>query len=175
MRGWSVVAPQTKVFEAEIGVTQSAPASSITFEVPQTGRHLRIVYQVRGTDAAVQEVIMRFNGDTGNNYDVAILSGTGSAVSSTATNRSSIRIGAAPATGATAGYAAGGFAWVPNYTGTVFHKAVPSECARVDSPIIDVVQGLWHPSTPVPIRSITLALAAGNFAAGSMFGVYVEL
>jgi hypothetical protein len=63
-------------------VVGASSVSSITFSsIPSTYKHLQVRYMVKGarTNNPLEELNLRFNGDTGNNYAQHAIAGDGSA------------------------------------------------------------------------------------------------
>lgn len=149
----------------------STAQATISFSGITTGyKDLWLLVQARGdstnTNVALQ---MRFNTDTGANYDYQQVQFASTAVNvSAAAATSLIRLGAVSAGGAPTGSAGSYFAHIPNYASTVFHKqATPHGFARFDtaSYLVESNGGNWRNAAGV--SQIDLTLSAGNFASGS--------
>lgn len=155
-------------------------AASITFSsIPGTYRHLRLVYQLRSdrAGASTDVLLMRFNGDTGANYDwIEQLGNNVTGSVSNGIGASSIRT--ANITGATAssGFAAGGTIDIPNYAGTDFSTNVEQAGGmKATNAAADIFtdrhSGFWR--SAAAITSVTLLPSAGpNFIAGSTVTLY---
>lgn len=162
-----------------------APAASVSFStLPSTGyRTARIVWQARGTNASEDVAVnVQFNADTGNNYDCETYQFAGTTTAgigiSEVGNTSSMRLGTCAAGTATANYASSGQITIPNFAGTTFVKScfatVAHEISTTTGKIrFEVDQGLWH-ATPAAVSSILVFPAAGNFATGSLFTLYLD-
>ena len=101
-----------------IELTQSA--ASVTFDnIPQTGyTDLKIVISGRSNRPTEirDELLVRFNGDTGNNYNYKTLLGNGSSASSlNGSSASAIFRNDMPASGATANTFSNQEIYIPNY------------------------------------------------------------
>lgn len=148
-------------------------ASSFDFvAIPQTYKHLQLVWQARGTTvAATTACTLLFNGDTGANYDYEVIFGnvnTPTAALSTAdTNLDGFLI---PAASATAGSAGAGDASIPYYAGTTFWKQILLREVAVKEGLAIFRGGNWR--STAAINRITVTVAAGNFAAGSRMTLY---
>lgn len=89
------------VFPTKIGeVLLAAPAASIDFSsIPQTFRHLELIFELGCDQVAVQQIQLQVNGDTGANYVTAVLAGqNATVVAASAFTVSSIHIGNAGGT-----------------------------------------------------------------------------
>jgi hypothetical protein len=149
----------------------SGGASSISFSsIPSTYQHLQIRFISKLS--AGDDVIMRFNGDTANNYFNHILYGNGSSA-----------ISSVPFGGAYSGVAlyytgssssiAGGVVDVLDYTSTAKNKTVRFLGGYDDngSGNIDLASGLWS-ATPAAVTSITIKPVSNNFSQYSSFALY---
>lgn len=157
-----------------------ASASSIDIPssvIPQTFRSLEIRMKARSDVAAVSTSLrLRFNSDTGNNYDFELLAATGTTVSATQTNptpQSSINCGAVPGGNALAnqfsthridiiGYADAQNKVVQAFT--AFKHNTTTGTLEVDQ-----VSGFWRSNNA--IVSMTVLPLAGNFVAGTFLEV----
>jgi hypothetical protein len=155
--------------------------ASVTFaSIPQTFRTLRLFLQLRSDQAVEAEsVILRFNADSGNNYDWIqhyYNTGTGSAGSVTRAT-SSIALGLCEAANSRAsnfspinllvsGYATAGEKWVSNSLSAVFGDV----SADADMYTIQIF-GRWR--STAAITSVTILPATGpNFVSGSILQLY---
>jgi len=161
----------TNSYESIATTTVSSPVSSITFSsIPSTYQHLQIRFISKLS--AGDDVIMRFNGDTGNNYWNHILYGNGSSA-----------IAGVPFSGAYSGIAlyytgstasvAGGVIDVLDYTSTNKNKTVRFLGGYDDngSGNIDFASGSWS-ATPAAINSIVLKPVSANFAQYTQIALY---
>lgn len=164
----------TRLIERQV---LTAATASVSFTVPAAFNDLRLIAHARGdTAAASTNGLLRFNGDSGNNYAYqrhqAIAAADSAAGSVT---QSHIRLPIIAAASAAAGRAGMWVVDIPNYRGTSFHKfARVAGDAMIGATTADLslenVDGVWLSTSA--ITSITLTLAAGNFAAGSTFALY---
>ncbi len=161
-------------------VINSAAASLVVSSIPSTYTHLHIYFNGRGDAAGqvVREVYIRFNGDSGSNYDWedahAYSSGTGFVQSVGATSGF---FGNMPGASATANRSGSCRGLVPNYKGTTFDKQGSGTFGNtVGTGAFNVGSGDfsfgWRPSTPAAITSVTLIPQSGNFVANSGLWVY---
>ncbi len=155
-----------------------ADAGSVTFSaIPGTYEHLMILWTARGTDAGNPDVYLRFNGDTGANYDRELLSAVGaSAAAAPSVAQTAIQtIGTMPGSAATAGRAAGGAIRIPSYARTTFWKTAVGDFSDIratggGNELAGMTGGIWR--STAAITSVTLLPSAGNFLAGRVFSLY---
>lgn len=161
-------------------VVLSAAASSVELnDIPGGYRHLLIVAQVRSDRAAAAATMaMRFNGDTGNNYDwlsMNAVPGAAPTVTGNA-NDNNIELPDIPGSTATANYASGVVVEIPNYAGTTFYKTVQSRNNLLTSRVVGnlhVYQGAGWWGNTAAITDIEFSCTLGdNFVAGSTFTLY---
>lgn len=154
--------------------------------VPQTSAHLLIGVQARLTEttALADDITLNFNSDVGADYSYVNLDATnisGSFVGPVATTAFGVsgiplfRVNASQ--GGAPDNAGGGFAWVPNYTSSVFNASVyaMSGAGNGTSSMVDarLRWGFWNPSALAALTSISLTAPAGSFfLAGSQFSLY---
>jgi len=151
-------------------VNVNSAVSSITFNnIPQTYSHLQIRAYHQTTSSA--ESYGQFNGDTGANYKIHYMygsgaggyaSGAGSAVNNFSFNYSG-------GTGSVFGVS---ITEILDYTSATKYKVTRSigGCDTNGAGLAIVYSGLWMNQNP--ITSIKLFQASGNFAAYSSFGLY---
>jgi hypothetical protein len=165
----------------------NSTTSVITWSgIPATYEHLLVSVQARLTEttALTDDITLQFNGDTGAHYsylDVSATNTSGTLVgpsAATAYAVSAIRaFRAAASQGGAPANAGGGFAWIPNYAGAAFNKAVyaVSGAGNATSAMVDgrVRFGFWNPASQAAVTSLTLTAPAGsNFLTGSNFALY---
>lgn len=150
---------------------------TITFSSLGAFTHLRIVWNGRGTEVATSSTItLRFNADTGANYDLERVQGSATTASAAEVIAgTSINVGTITAASGAANQAASGEIVIYDYRGTTFQKNITSMvvCKRADSTANILQQsfgGAWR--NTAAITSITLLLSAGNYVAGSKFTLY---
>jgi hypothetical protein len=143
--------------------------------IPQTFTDLVLMVSGRSTRATEirDELHIRFSGDTGSNYSVRTLIGTGSSVIS-GTGFFSDRLSRMDmtASGATSNTFGNMTIYIPNYTSSV------AKSVSVDNVIENnatesyqsIIAGLWNNSGA--ITSIYLEPEVSDFASGSIFSLY---
>lgn len=158
--------------------TLGADAASFDITgIVATYAHLRIVAQLRGTEAtASSNAAIRFNNDSSAIYDWERLFGNGAAAGAgeglAATGG---QIGFIPGSTVGAGIAATLEIVIPNYAGTTFNKGYTSTCNhKVGVASGNVYTGVWGGQwrSTAAINRITLVPQANNFLAGSRVTVY---
>lgn len=165
------------IFEATLGAdtaTWDTGASSI----PNTYRNLVIVLEARSSSATsgITSVKIRFNNDSGSNYDSQYLA----AVAATPASGESLAdtgmyIGDAPLGNSPAGYYSSHHVEVPHYANTLYHKAANSSNAvwsgtSTGNGRTALACGSWR--STAAISRLQVYLATGNVAAGSRLLVY---
>jgi hypothetical protein len=149
----------------------SGGLASIDFAgIPNTYKHLQVRY-INTTSTVNQNLIFRFNGDTGSNYAWHRLLGDGS---------SAIADGVSATTGMSIGRSGGnttsfaaGVVDILDYTSTSKNKTVRTLYGtdQNGSGLIFLGSGLWF-KTPEAVNTFTMISAAGNFAQHSQFALY---
>lgn len=151
-------------------ITLAANATDVTFSsLPATYGDLVLVASARSTTAGSGEdsLDIRFNSDTGSNYNMVRMYGTGSsAISATNTSVTSMPIGRI-------GYASYNFApniiQIMDYSATDKHKTVLGR-ANVAEAVVYATAGRWASTNA--ITSIAISLGSGNIVSGSTFALY---
>ena len=154
--------PAGSTYTPLASTTLGSAVASYTFSsIPSTYTDLIVV--INPNTASVDNMNIRFNGDTGTNYSNTFLFGDGStALSTRGTNRTTI-----------AGTASGGWEivrWnVMNYSNTTTYKTVLN---RMDDASVYVATnvGLWR--STAAINSITIVAGTGNLPVGLMATLY---
>lgn len=120
----------------------SSPTTITFSSIPSTHSHLMIVAYVRGDTAATNtEFVLRYNGDTGSNYDSdRVYSNGGTRTHSMFLALSSQGVGIMPAGTATAGLFATIAVILPNYASTTAQKTMVH---RFASKINTSANGMW--------------------------------
>jgi hypothetical protein len=154
----------------------AAGASSVTFtSIPQTYTDLKVVASARSARSGQlrDELWIRFNGDTGNNYTTRALNGSGTAAGSTTnTSVSAIYRGDMPAATATANTFGNQEIYIPNYTSSN-QKSVSVDDAMENNATeswLYMRAGLWTGTNA--ITSITLLPEVSTFVQYSTFYLY---
>jgi hypothetical protein len=156
--------------------TLSATTASVTFSnIPQNYTDLKVVVCARSNRPTEirDELIVRFNNDSGNNYNYRTLRGTGSAAESqSGTSVSGILRDDMPASGATANTFSNQEIYIPNYIGSTT-KSVSIDSTmenNASSSFMHITSGLW--SNTAAITSVTLIPETSTFTANSTFTLY---
>jgi hypothetical protein len=163
----------------------SGGVATITFAgIPNTYKHLQIraIGQSSRATFGFDDVILRFNGDTGTNYARHYLGGDGSSAYAGAANTPSTYIYTDSIIGSSTAGASffGGFVMdIFDYTSTLKNKTVRT-LGGIDlngtvggqGGRITLNSGLWF-ATPSAINSLILSTASGtNFSQHSQFTLY---
>ncbi len=158
----------------------SASTTSVTFSgIPQIFRHLMLVCQARSDAAAeVDNILIRFNSDSGANYDFEQLFGNAATPTSTASRATaSLPFAIIEAANSRASNFAPAIGYVFGYTLSDREKWFLSNSATFGNVSADadmfVVQrsGRWR--NPTAISSVSLLPGTGpNFVSGSRFQLY---
>jgi hypothetical protein len=180
----SLIGPQGEQGPAGTGIGSvlydstlaAAGAISIT-SISQSYAHLVLVAQLRGDAVAANRTIsVRFNNDTGANYDAQYVAGNNSTATAAASvGATSGAIGAIPAGSATAGYAGALVLEIPNYSGTTFYKTAAYRTTKDENGaaanMVTYSGTVFWRSTNA-ITRIDLGILTGNFDAGSRVTLY---
>lgn len=153
--------------------------ASISFgSIPSTYRHLLIVLYGRLTESVGdQYVYLRFNSDSGSNYDFQHGVFVGS-TTSIAANYAQTRIRVGDWTGATsssANMAGGGLILIPMYAGSTFEKTLHAFGGMVSSTSganATVAGWTGHWRNAAAVTQIDFTPNANNFKTGSIFSLY---
>ena len=171
----SAVSGSTVLIEEYIG---NGTTGTHTFSsIPGTYRALKLVWQARSSVSALTEALsLRFNADTGSNYDRQVLQAGATSVQGTETFAAS-SAGIGPITGATAptNQTGSGRIEIPNYAGTTFFKrgtGVASVCFGTATGSMQVQENGIQWRSTAAISSLTAFLASGNFVTGSKLQLY---
>jgi len=143
--------------------TLGSAQSSVTFS--SLGSYTDIVIVVAGYQSIDDNVLMRFNSDTGSNYSSTTIYGSGSAASSfRSTSATGMQLGGLfTSDGGNATY------HVMNYANSTTYKTVLARANAAASGTQARV-GLWR--STAAITSITMLTGSGNFQTGSTFTLY---
>ena len=158
--------------------TLGSDQASVTFSsIAATYEHLMLFWTARGTDAGNPDLNMRFNGDTGANYDREAVAGVGASPASAPSvgQTSIVSIGSLPGSGAAAGRVASGMIVVPAYRRTTFDKTGfglldDIRATGGGNEVVQFTGGIWLNTAAV--TSLTLLASTGNLLTGSMFSLY---
>lgn len=152
-------------------------SASETISLPSSGyRDIKIIVRGRGdTAATTTQLRIRFNGDTGSNYDSMYIAGLNGAVSSSTANGTSINGGDFPAATASANFLATCELIVYDYIGTTFYKGgVGLANARwgTTTATADLLELGYTWRSTSAISSVTVFPSAGNFISGTIISIY---
>ena len=164
----------TKIAE----VVLAGAAATINFSaIPATYRHLLIEAYVRGDTAAGNTGVgLRFNADSGANYDEQLVQGAQTAATGIENiAATSLFLGFMPANTATANTFAPFRIDVPHYANAANNKAaiwnqVMKQGTTTGNFIAISGGGFWRSN--VAITQVTLTPVAGNFVSGSLCVLY---
>ncbi|HWC37828.1 MAG TPA: hypothetical protein VG476_04825, partial [Acidimicrobiales bacterium] len=165
---WGTVA--TKIDDqSPSGVSSiTIPASGT---IPSGFRTLRIDWVVRTTSGNNNDsVLMQFNGDTGAHYNFQLRDSVGTTISTAATSSATSVLAGTAAGGALGSiYANVGYIELLQVAGSTWAKKGWCWCMRNDISAFGIRESGWEwaPPTQAAISTITLAVAAGNYASGS--------
>ena len=159
---------------AKVTVTETTSAVTLSVNpiviaaLSFTPRHL--VVRVNATnDTSVDDLLLRFNGDTGSNYNRQYLFGNSSTkAAGRDTNSTFINTGAYP--GGTDNVFGGGEILIPDALSTRSHKSTISLTGAAESYVMSIT-GRW--ASTAAITSVTLIANNQTFAAGSTFELCV--
>lgn len=152
----------------------TSPASSVTISgidtliaaLPFTARHFVLRWNVRAT-SGTPNVFARLNGDTGSNYNVQTVQGSGSTPFAFRGTETSFNYSQASSV---ANVFSSGEAIFTDAFSTRSHKSDLSFAGRVEN-LVRVHAGRWADTSV--ITSVTLFIASSTMAAGSVFEVAV--
>lgn len=179
----AVVIPPNS-YESIQTVTLTGNQSTVTFSsIPSTYKHLQVraIGRTTRTNYSVEQVYMRFNSDTGNNYSTHVLGGDGgSAYAYTGSFPNSWVYTGQIATDIAGTNAFGGFVTdILDYTNTNKYKTTRAVSAVEPNAsysgtvygAVNLASGLWMSTSA--ITSITFSTeVSGNFKQYSQFALY---
>lgn len=167
-KGWG------SIFDSTLG--GSAATIDIT-SIVATYAHLLVVVYARGDTALVNtNIVVRFNGDAGANYDYQQLQGSAATVASGEIFAATVAIaGVMPANGASANLFNSGLIFIPHYAGSSNNKVALSLSSSkggtsTTNMAVNLAAGFWRSSAA--INRVTLIPNAGNFVAGTRATIY---
>lgn len=155
-----------------------APAASVDLtSIPATYTHLLLVCLGRSDQAAANiNSSVRFNNDSGANYEVEISTAFGTSVAGiSAVAQTGISMFSVPGTTGVATSPGTTYLDIPDYAATTFHKVVlgrhgSKKGTTAADRVTQFLEGMWL--STAAIDRITLTPSAGNFVAGSSFQLY---
>lgn len=167
---WAAPSGRTLIASNVLG----AATGSVTFSsIPGTYADLLLLCLVRGTNASTTvNIRLRFNGDTGSNYDYSDENRTGSAQGVAA---AFLQVGSAPGSTAPATTAAAFEIPIPRYADTTWHKTTRCNSfvkfgTAGGNLLMQAAGGIWR--STAAITSVTVLPSAGNWDIGSAFYLY---
>lgn len=163
-----------------VKIEESTPSATgtLTFSSLGTFTHLEIRWSARSTKAASveEDMVIRFNADTGGNYDSLLLYNptATTAAASEVLAGTSARVGTLPAASADASRGGGGIIRIHDYRGTTFFKTAEGNFSYFQGAALYSSTRPFgvHWRSASAITSITILLASGNYVAGSKFTLY---
>lgn len=165
-----------KTYEPISTQTLGTATAAVTFSsIPQTYTDLICVMEGRGSRADFDdEVKIQLNSDTASNYSTTLLSGSGSAASSSRASNSAFIIGRITSASATAGVRSNMILNIMNYANTTTYKTVLERLNEPPSGGADYGvtfnAGLWR--NTAAITTLSLTTSNGNFNSGCNFTLY---
>jgi hypothetical protein len=160
----------TATYDAIATTTVSGTStSSVTFSSISASFTDLVLISIGGANSTAFDAWIRFNSDTGSNYSLTALSGTGSAASSSReSNATFIRIDKQAAW--RSGNRTMNIVHIMNYSNTTTNKTILSR-ANAPADATDAIVGLWRNTSA--INSITVSNdATAAFADGTTFTLY---
>ena len=157
-----------------------ADTATITFSsIPGTYTNLLLTFYARADTVASEESVkMQFNSDTGANYHVQLLAGSGGTASAAEQlNQSYIRLGKAPAASATANYFGASVSMIYSYANTSFFKPVTTHLISVYAATTGTMDselevGHWRNTGAMTQIDITPVTATKKFKTGTTATLY---
>jgi hypothetical protein len=156
----------------------AAGASSVTFSgIPQTGyTDLVIKMSTRNADNvnSFAHVNIRFNGDTGSNYQNRSIRGDGGSAISTNSTNTFIIASYSNGNAATANSFGSGEVYVPNYTSSN-QKSVSIEGVNetnASTAYMNITAGLWTGTSAITSINLSDQITGNNFVQYSTFYLY---
>jgi hypothetical protein len=154
--------------------TLSSASTTVTFSsIPSTYTDLILVSSVGSSDSA-QVYSCRLNGDTGTNYSLTLLVGTGGgAASQRETSISKMNIGKGIGVN-TPNASAVIISNFQNYSNTTTNKTVLSRVSEALGayPGVSATVGLWRNTAAITSIELSLNNGIATFNAGSTFSLY---
>ena len=150
-------------------ITLGSAAATVTFSsISSSYRDLVLVVNCQSAVAG-NNVLMRFNGDSGSNYVWVGTRGNGSATFSTTANATQQIYGFFTGNMSTSSPDLFFIANIMDYSATDKHKTVLVRGNKADT-AVELQGGRW--ANTAAINNIVVRGDAGNFAAGSNFALY---
>lgn len=144
--------------------TLGSAAASVTFS-SITGTYTDLILVVNGGAAGVTDLGIRFNSDTGSNYSITYIRGTGTtATSGRSSNATVMRVG-----NIYTAFDTTAIIHIMNYSNTTTNKTVLTRIGQASGYVVGSV-GLWRSTSAI---STVLVNGDGtNLSSGSTFTLY---
>ena len=161
--------------------TLTGTASSISFaNIPGTYTDLLLVFSGRtdysgGLNGGVQDIVVRVNNDSGNNYSFRVLYGqTSTAGSFSGSSVSSVHFGNAPTANSTASTFCSNELYIPNYAGSTNKSMSLTAVRENNSTFGDVraIAGLWSSTAAITRVDVITDYPSGSLVSGSSAFLY---
>jgi hypothetical protein len=155
----------TPTYTPLANLTLGSTATSVTFSsINQTYRDLILVTNVTHSANAEIDLTIRFNGDSGANYNRVAMTGNGSAAASFAqtSNNGAELLGASTTI-------SGAITQVMDYSATDKHKTVLFR-GNLTAGRVSATAARW--ANTAAITSLSVSVLSGNYAIGSTFSLY---
>jgi len=153
-------------YEPIATTTLSSSVANVTFSsIASTYTDLYLVISDYGNVTVGTDIFMRFNSDSGTNYSVTFMYGTGSsALSSRTTNASGIRLGYND------NYSPMLRVNIMNYSNSTTNKTILSRDDSASN-VTEATVGLWR--STAAINTVTILASSGNLNAGTytLYGI----
>jgi hypothetical protein len=158
--------PAGNTYESIATQTLGSAAATVTFSsIP--GTYTDLVLVSAGSNSALNDIKLRFNSDTGNNYSETLLLGSGSsAITARGSNISGLVHNYTDSSIASA------TTNILNYSNSTTNKTTLTRWNATSSsdPYVAAYVGLWR--NTAAITSITVFVASGTMSTGSTFSLY---
>lgn len=171
--------PSSKLIYDSVDLGITLPIASLTTStIPQTYKHLMVVYTARSSAAVVADSLaMRWNGISTAGYYDQFMQGSSTTVNGgSAQAATAIRIGTGAGASAGAPNAGSGVVFIPSYKDTTFYHFYTALSGYMDGTVagnlgIQAFFGAYAAGTA--ISSLTFLFpSGGNIVAGSRFSIY---
>lgn len=153
--------------------TGTLSGSSVTISsIASTYKHLVVAIHSAYNSAADEILQMRFNSDTGANYEYYGIAVGASIINDSSIDQTKLNIAPMGSTNS-ASYYSNGLAWIYNYTNTTRQTIRITGSGRTGSTTYKYKDYLGYYNTSSAISSITLLTSAGTFSGGTyvVYGV----
>jgi len=151
------------VATTELGSDASTITLSDFSGIPSGSRHLVLMLNARAS-SGTPAVYLRFNSDSGSNYNYHSIKGA-SSTKSTAETTNATQIVVQSQLTSTANMFGGGITIIPRYTGTSYQKSTLTLGGDNEN-TVEQVAGRW--ASTAAITRVDFVLSSNNFVAGSV-------